>query len=395
MNHASPTAILLNVGHALDHWILVVFAYTWGVIAGVWGTDWTELTPFNYGALFMFGAGAVVAGRLGDLWGRWKMMAIYFAGMGVSSLIVALCQDKWQIGLALTLMGAFASIYHPVGIPMLLRNVKNPGMTIGINGLAGNMGIAIAAGVSVVIAEIFGWQMAFVLPGLISLAAAVAFVALVPRESEAPSRRGGAAVDLPSVTTSRVFAIMTVMAVTNSIIFNFTTNGNGELLKERIQGIVQDPASLAGALFLVFALASLAQLVVGRMIDRYPLKKLYLGIVLLQVPLFLIASQVQDWALLLAVIGFMLLIFGAVPFTDAMVVRYIDDRLRSRAIGMRLAIGFTVSSLVVAGIGPTVKAAGFSAILMVLAGIAACSLLAIALLPADEPAPKPAAEPAE
>ena len=390
MNHASPTAILLNIGHALDHWILVVFAYTWGVIAGVWGTDWTELTPFNYGALFMFGAGAVVAGRLGDLWGRWNMMAIYFTGMGVSSLVIALCQDKWQIGLALTLMGAFASIYHPVGIPMLLRNVKNAGMTIGINGLAGNMGIAIAAGVSVIIAETFGWQMAFVLPGLISLAAAVAFVVLVPREREAPSQRGGTAVDPPPAMASRIFAIMTVMAIANSIIFNFTTNGNGELLKERIQGVVQDPASLAGALFLVFALASLAQLAVGRMIDRYPLKKLYFGIVLLQVPLFLIASQVQDWALLLAVIGFMLLIFGAVPFTDAMVVRYIEDRLRSRAIGMRLAIGFTVSSLVVAGIGPTVKAAGFSTILMVLAGIAACSLLAIALLPADEAAPKPA-----
>ena len=41
---------LRNIGHAMDHWIIVVFAYTWGVIAGVWGVEWTELTPFNYGA---------------------------------------------------------------------------------------------------------------------------------------------------------------------------------------------------------------------------------------------------------------------------------------------------------------------------------------------------------
>ena len=34
MSHTSPTAILLNIGHAMDHWIIVVFAYTWGVIAG-------------------------------------------------------------------------------------------------------------------------------------------------------------------------------------------------------------------------------------------------------------------------------------------------------------------------------------------------------------------------
>lgn len=394
-SHASPTALLLNMGHLLDHWILVVFAYTWGVIAGVWGTEWTELTPFNYGALFMFGAGAILAGRLGDLWGRWNMMAIYFFGMGGSSLLIALCQDKWQIGLALTLMGAFASIYHPVGIPMLLKNVKNAGMAIGINGLAGNMGIAIAAGVSVLIAETFGWQMAFVLPGLVSLVAGVGFIVLVPRAQEALSVSAAKAVKMPAKAVSRILLIMTATAIAQSIIFNFTTNGNGELLKERIQGVVQDPAALAGALFMVFALASLAQLVVGRMIDRYPLKRLYLGIVVLQVPLFLIASQVQDWALLLAVIGFMLLIFGAVPFTDAVLVRYVDDRMRSRAIGMRIAIGFTVSSLVVAGIGPAVKAAGFPATLMMLAAVAASSLIAIAFLPGDEPAAKPLPEAAE
>ncbi len=84
MSHSSPTAILLNIGHAMDHWIIVVFAYTWGVIAGVWGVEWTELTPFNYGALFMFGMGSIVSGRLGDHWGRWIMMVIFFAGMGVS-----------------------------------------------------------------------------------------------------------------------------------------------------------------------------------------------------------------------------------------------------------------------------------------------------------------------
>ena len=78
MSHGSPTSILLNIGHAMDHWILVVFAYSWGVIAGVWGVEWTELTPFNYGALFMFGAGSIVSGRLGDHWGRWIMMVIFF-----------------------------------------------------------------------------------------------------------------------------------------------------------------------------------------------------------------------------------------------------------------------------------------------------------------------------
>jgi MFS family permease len=395
MTHTSPTSILINIGHAMDHWILVVFAYSWGVIAGVWGVDWTELTPFNYGALFMFGAGSILSGRLGDLWGRWIMMVIFFAGLGLSSLVIALCTNKWQIGAALTLMGAFASIYHPVGIPMLVQKARNYGFTIGLNGLAGNMGIAIAAGGSVYIAERFGWQMAFILPGVICLVCAVAFVALVPREQEAPARRKARMIDLPPKVMARVFTLMTFTAVTGSIIFSFTTNGNGELLRERIKGAVQDPAELAVLLFVIFSLASLAQLVVGRLIDRFPLKNVYWPIVLLQVPLFLIASQVEDWALFAATVAFMVLVFGAIPFTDAMIVKYIDDRMRSRVTGARLAIGFGVSSIVVALLGPTVKAAGFPVLLMALAGVAFCSFLAISLLPSERETGKAALKPAE
>ncbi|WP_421997758.1 MFS transporter [Reyranella sp.] len=395
MSHTSPSSILLNIGHAMDHWILVVFAYSWGVIAGAWGVEWTELTPFNYGALFMFGAGSIVSGRLGDHWGRWIMMVIFFTGMGVSALVIALCTNKWQIGAALTLMGAFASIYHPVGIPMLVQKAKNPGFTIGLNGLAGNMGIAIAAGVSVYIGQRFGWQMAFVIPGVICLISAVAFVLLVPREEEAPAKRKAKMNDLPPSIMARVFGIMTFTAVTGSIIFNFTTNGNGELLRDRVKGAVEDPAELATMLFVIFALASLAQLVVGKLIDRFPLKTIYIPIVLLQVPLFLIASQVEDWALFITAIGFMLLVFGAIPFTDAMIVKYIDDRMRSRVTGARLAIGFGVSSFVVALIGPTVKAAGFPVVLMVLAGVAFLSFCALSLLPSEHETGKAHLKPAE
>src|SRR5258708_16981855 len=187
-------------------------------------------------------------------------------------------------------MGAFATIYHPVGIRMLVQKAKNFGFTIGLNGLAGNMGIAIAAGVSVYIAQRFGWQMAFILPGVICLVCAVAFVLLVPREAEAPAKRKPKMIDLPPRVMARVFAIMTFSAVTGSIIFNFTTNGNGELLRERVKGAVPDPAALAAMLFVIFSLASLAQLVVGKLIDRFPLKNIYLQILFLTVPLFLIHS---------------------------------------------------------------------------------------------------------
>ena len=398
MKNTSPTAILLNLGHLVDHWVLVVFAYTWGVIAIDWyGKEsmWTELTPYNYGALFMFGAGSLLSGRLGDLWGRRVMMLIFFFGMGASCFVIALCSSNLQIGAALTLMGAFASIYHPVGIPMLVQRAPNPGFTIGVNGLVGNMGLAIAAAVSVYIGQRYGWQMSYIVPGLVCLAGGLAFALLVPRESEAPAKRKPKLLNLPPSVMARVFAVMTVTAVTGSIIFNATTNGNGELLKESFKGVVENPLALSAMLFMIFGLASLAQLLVGKLIDRYPLKNVYLPIVLLQVPLFIIASQVKAWGLLVAAIGFMLLVFGAIPFTDAMIVKYVDDRSRSRVTGLRLAIGFGVSSLVVAALGPSVKAAGFDNLLLALAGLAVCSTIAVFMLPDERAAMAAAATAAE
>lgn len=386
MKNTSPTALLLNLGHAMDHWVLVIFLYTVSVIAGVWGTDWKELTPYAFGASFMFGAGSIVSGKLGDQWGRRAMMIIFFAGMGVSSLIIALASSPIQIGLAMTLMGAFASIYHPVGIPMLVQNAEKPGFTIGVNGLVGNLGIALGSSVSVWLATKFGWQMAYVVPGIICLAAAVAFAMLVPKEDSAPAKRKSKMLDLPPSVMAKVFLVMTFTAVSGSIVFNFTTNGSGEMLKDRVADLANNPMLLSVSVFVIFSVASLAQLVVGALIDRYPLKHIYLPIILCQIPLFILASQVSGWALVAVAVCYMIFVFGAIPFTDAMIVRYIDDRLRSRVTGTRLAIGFGVSSLVIALIGPAVKAAGFPTMLLVLAGAATFTLIALSFLPDERAA---------
>ena len=384
MKFSSPTSLLINLGHAMDHWVIAIFLYTVSVIAGVWGADWKELTPFAFGASFMFGAGSLVSGKLGDQWGRRAMMIVFFAGMGVSCLLIALCSNKWEIGIALTVMGAFSSIYHPVGIPMIVAGAERPGFVIGVNGLVGNLGVALGASVSVLLATRYGWQAAYIVPGVICLVGAVLFAKYVPKEGVAPSKRKAKILDMPPNLMARVFFIMTCAAVTGSIVFNFTTNSNGEMLKAKIETLAATPWLLSAVLFGVFTIASLAQLLVGHLIDRHPLKTVYMPILLAQIPLFLLAAYSEGWMLVFVTTLFMIFVFGAIPFTDAMIVRYIDDRMRSRVTGVRLAIGFGVSSFVVALIGPAVKAAGFPAMLTALAAVAALSLLAISFLPNEK-----------
>ena len=210
----------------------------------------------------------------------------------------------------------------------------------------------------------------------------VTFIA--PIETESPAKRKSkASVPLSPEMLARLFLVMTFAAISSSLLFNFTTNGNGQLMRERFLGVVEDPARLGVMLALVYTVASFAQVVVGRLIDRYPLKHLYLGIVLVQIPMFLLAAHAQGWVLFWLQIGFMVVIFGAIPFTDAMIVRYVDDAIRSRVTGMRLAVSFGISSLAVYSLGPAVKAAGFTNLLLAMAAIACCTAAFVLMLPGE------------
>ena len=377
--------VLLNVAHAVDHMFLLIFATAVTTIAADFGlARWEDLMPFGAGAFVMFGLGSLPSGRLGDLWGRRAMMVVFFFGIGLSSLLAAVTQGPWQLAVALTLIGSFASIYHPVGIPMLLQGASRPGATIGINGLAGNLGIAVAAALTGLLVQWSGWRAAFAVPGVLCLAMGVLFLRVVPPETESPSRRkGGATVRLTRAQVARALAVMTVASATGGILFNLTTNGNAQLLAQRFRGVLDEPATLGLLLASIYAVASLAQVVVGRLIDRVALKPLYLGVALLQVPVLLLSSQAQGWWLYAGMLGMMIFIFGAIPFTDAMIARYVDDHMRSRVAGLRLAVSLGISSLAVWLLGPVVKSVGFDQLLLVLAGVSLCTAFTVLWLPSD------------
>ncbi|MDB5902681.1 MAG: Major Facilitator Superfamily protein [Betaproteobacteria bacterium] len=385
--------LLLNVAHGIDHMFLLIFATAVASIAAEFGyANWGDLMPYAVGAFAMFGLGALPAGRLGDLWGRRVMMIIFFVGIGAAAMLTALAQNAWQLAACLTLIGAFASIYHPVGIPMLVQNVPNPGAVIGVNGLAGNLGIAVAAVVTGLLIKWIGWRAAFVVPGMFAVLCGIVFAIVCPKESEAPSKRKGKAkVVLSPAMLVRAFTVMTAAAVTSSMLFNFTTNGNSQLMSERFLGVLEDPAMLGLLLALIYTIASFAQIVVGNLIDRVPFKPLQLWMSVAQIPLLILAAHTQSWWLFASLLAVMIFVFGSIPFTDAMIVRYVNDRLRSRVAGMRLTVAFGISSLAVWLLGPMVKGIGFTNLLWVMAGIAAVRSAIVLLLP-DEP--EQAAEPA-
>src|SRR5690348_75718 len=164
-------APFINVGHFVDHLAMLVFPTVVIALAREWDRSYSELLPLTVGGFIAFGAFALPAGWLADHWSRYRMMLVFFFGIGGALFLTGFASSPWQIGFGLTVIGMFAAIYHPVGIAMLVAAPTKLGSALGWNGLWGNLGLAAAALIAGALMEVWGWRAAFFVPGAICVLA--------------------------------------------------------------------------------------------------------------------------------------------------------------------------------------------------------------------------------
>lgn len=372
----------LNAGHAIDHLAMSIFPVVVLALSREMGRDFSDLLPYALGGSIAFGAGSLPAGWLGDHWSRHRMMILFFCGIGVALMLIGLANSPLQIGIGLTLAGLFAAIYHPVGLALLVIDQKTLGRTLGINGVAGNLGIAVAGLVAGTLTDLWSWRAAFIVPGVVAVLVGIAYWAFVPDPGPVPKRSGKAAQGLPRHMLVRVFGVLTVATFAGGIIFAACTYSMPKLFDERLTALTDTTFGIGALVSAVYTLAAVAQLCVGWLIDRYPLKAVFLPVVLMQAPLLYLAGTAQNWAMLAAAIAMMFFVFGQIPINDAMVARYAVDEWRSRVFALRYVVSFGASTLaipLVAGLHRVDD--GFRYVFITLAAVALCTLLAALLLP--------------
>jgi MFS family permease len=379
--------VFLNVGHAFDHLFMLIFPTVVLAMAPEFGKSYSELLPLSLGGFVMFGVGSLPAGWLADRWSRHGMMVVFFVGMGAASILTGFARTTWEVAAAITLMGVFGAIYHPVGIAMLVSGRDKVGRVLGVNGVFGNLGLASAALVAGAFAHWWSWRAAFIAPGVVAVLVGIAFALLVPEGRYQPptsGRRSGGA--LPRGMLVRVLAVVTVATICGGVIFNSTTVAMPKVFDERLQSLVSTTLGVGVLVFFVYAIAAMAQLVVGHLIDRYPIRVVFVGVAAMQVPLLFIAAASQQAAMLAVALAMMFFVFGQVPINDAMVAAYTDERWRARALSVRYVVSFGANAASVPLIAWTYGATGGFAELFVILGTLAALMLAMAMLyPAQTP----------
>jgi len=383
--------LFLNIGHFLDHLFTLIFATVAAlVLARDWGLSYAELIPYATPGFVAFGLFSLPAGWLADRWSREGMIAVFFLGIGVAAIATSFATGPLQIAFGLFVIGVFAAIYHPVGLALVANQQQGMGMAIAINGVWGNLGVGSAALITGFLIDTVSWRAAFVAPGLFAIVCGLIYVYAfrariwIPPDLKAasqPTQTGPKRRLDPDLRAQliRLTLLIFFTAAVGSIIFQSTTFALPKVFEERLGGIAGSATLIGWMAFLVFAMASMAQIAVGRSLDRFGPRNVFLTVAVIQVLFFALMPGLTDWAALFVAFAFMIGAFGQIPINDYMIGKTAKADLRASIYGARYVVTFMVLAATIPLISYVHANWGFDTLFRILA-VAAVALVGAAYL---------------
>ena len=336
----------INIGHFLDHFMMLIFAKAAFDVGRHFGLSYDEIIIYGTLGLFLFGAAAPLAGWLADKYSRSLIIIIYPFGVSLGAFLCFLSSSPIMLGFSIGVIGFFAAIFHPVGIAMLIRDSNKVGIRLGVNGVWGNMGVAAAPVLTGFIILNSNWQLSFLVPSMIcfifGLAQLRGFKEIDIKEEKTKQKTSNGLVEGWKI----VLLSLTMTTLAGGFIFGSLTFLIPRIFEVNLSGISVDIAITGLLAGIVYAIASLSQVGVGYLIDRYS-PKIILGFVGIgQFFLIYLSSLYIDYALFFVMLMAMFFVFGQVPITDAILVRYVDDQWRARILSVKFLINLCAGASV-------------------------------------------------
>lgn len=389
----SLARLFANLGHLYVHMFTAFYFIIILSIETAWERPYHQLIALWTPGALMVGLGALPAGWLADRWSAPGTLALFFIGLGLSTLVAGVASSPLELLISLTGVGLFAAIYHPVAIPWLIRNSdKNPGKTLGFNGIFGSLGTALSALVAGFLVETFGWRAAFFLPGLVALSTGGLFLwALITRRvgDRLPSKNQ---VESGKGRQLSIFLFLLLVMFIGGLIYQSTQTVLPKVIELRASTILGGGYTEIGILVsAVYSASAAMQVVVGHLADRFPLKRVYLLMLVAQIPLLWLVADLSG-GMFLAVAAMMVIAnTGALPAENLLLARHTPAHHHGLAFGAKFTLAFGAGPIAVSIIAFFHQQTGeFHLLFLLLALLACLGAAIIALLPSSkEPKPTP------
>ena len=343
--------LYLNIGHLLDHFMMLIFAKAAFDAGREFGLSYEEIIVYGTLGVIRFGAAAPLAGWLADKYSRAILITVYPFGLGLGGLLATFSQSTEMLGISLGVLGFFAAIYHPVGIAMLTKRPGKIGLRVGVNGVWGNMGVAAAPVFTGILIAYADWRLGFLLPSIFCICFGLfqLFAFVENEEINLKNIKNKAASTLSSPFSEGwkiVLFALSITTLSGGFIFGALTFLIPRLFEVSMVQISTDVAITGLLAGLVYAIASFSQIGTGWLVDKVPPKYVLSAMGLGQLIFIYIASQSSDYNLLFIMLAAMIFVFGQVPITDVILVKYVQDSWRGRVLSIKFMVNLSAGASV-------------------------------------------------
>jgi MFS family permease len=376
--------------HFLTHFFILVFpAVTMPLVAAL-GIPLETVVRISFFMYLLYGLCALPVGIIVDRWQARAMLVIGVFLMGAGLLMAGVVPRPHVMAASLALVGVGASVYHPAGLALISRTVRQRGHALGVNGVFGNLGIASAPLVTGILTWAMGWRWAFVALGVLGLLTGALLALVRVDERAAPEARRA---ETGGPERARYFVIVCVALVFAGIAYRgnmillpaylelettFFSDLIAKLAFLKPQGRTTLAATVLSSLVLLTGI--FGQLAGGRIADRMDLRRAYLLFHGASLPFILAMAFVSDAALAVCAGLYAFFSLGMQPIENSLIAALTPHRWRSTSYAVKFLLNFGVGASAVYMIGPVKRAFALETVYVFLALATALLVAAVVVL---------------
>jgi MFS family permease len=386
-----------NAGHFFTHFYVLMFPVIIMPVCRDLGISVAAAVRISFPMFLLYGMLSFPWGWLSDSWGpKWALgSGVFLSGLGCVLAGFSATAGQLTLGLAVTGIGCAA--YHPSGVALISKGIRERGRALGQNGAWGGAGIAMAPLGVGILSYIFGWRQALWMAGLLGTLTGLGILAApitVGREQDSPGKKVPA-----RGIANLLFAINCLVMVVSGLLYRAWTVTFPAFLEHRLSELssawreavpvamvkmagVADFDTLVAALVvsMIYAVGVLGQVLGGWVADRYDLRRAYLGFFLAACPFLLLMAFADGWLLIFAAGGYALFILGIQPVENSLVAILTPARWRSISYAVKFTLVFGVGSVAVYLAAWVERTHGLDGVIWLLVGLLALATSIVFLL---------------
>ena len=335
-------------GHLMMHMFAAFYFVIVLAIEDDWNFSYDELINLWLLGSLLVGLGSIPAGWLSDRWSRSGMLVIMFIGLGISSILCGLSNNKFSLMINLSALGLFCSIYHPAGISWVVNTSKETGRALGFNNIFGGVGIGLGAFSSGLIIDMYNWNYAFIFPGLISIIIGIGlFLHIYQGKISFKNIISDKFNDNPEQNQLLKIAIIMLVSITcMSFVYQILQSSLPKVIDIRLAEKFDFGASQIGLIVsFIYIVSGLMNYIGGILADKYPEKNIYLiGILGQGILLFFIFSLSNYF---LIIISLFIVAFNSsiLPAENLLLAYFSPQKHQSLVYGIKFIVSFAIAPI--------------------------------------------------